>query len=667
MNPTDVTRELVWNIPGWYIALMYFFLILGLGGFYSGFRRKWEMYRQGQADGTCTDELLARLWRTVKDGLLQGRLRRRLRAGWWHGLIFWGFFMLWIATDLVALQMDTPLDFFYGPTYLFVSFLADIAGLVVLIGIGIALWRRFSEKPALLEESHYNSLYMHLMLIGLVLIGFVIEALRISAIPHDFEIWSPIGWSLAHLFNGLTDVTKAAWHHLLWMIHMVMTMTFVASIPFSKFSHIFTGPLNIFLGKPQSSRALRFMNLEDDEIESYGVSKLDEFTWKQRMNFDVCVECGRCEIACPAFITGKPLNPKFIINSLGLQMREEFGGAVPQTVFEYGKITDDMLYSCTSCKACEEQCPVFIDIVDAIVDLRRNLVLMESQFPEQVTGLFKKMEVNGNPWGMSAQDRELWTDGLNVPRMRDQNPEEVEYLYWVGCSGAYDARGKEVSKAMVNLMNRAGVKFAILGNEETCTGDSARRIGNEYLFQTLAAQNVETLNQYNVKKIVTQCPHCFNTLKNEYPQLGGHYEVVHHSQLLDDLVQTGRLMPEKELNATITYHDSCYLGRHNDEYDAPREILKAIPGVTLKEMPRSKNTGLCCGAGGGRMWMEETLGHTKVNIERMKDVKAIQPDELASACPFCATMLNDGLTAEHLDVKVKSKDIAQYLAAAMAD
>ncbi|PIZ66983.1 MAG: iron-sulfur-binding reductase, partial [Candidatus Marinimicrobia bacterium CG_4_10_14_0_2_um_filter_48_9] len=223
------------------------------------------------------------------------------------------------------------------------------------------------------------------------------------------------------------------------------------------------------------------------------------------------------------------------------------------------------------------------------------------------------------------------------------------------------------SKAMVNLMNRAGVKFAILGNEETCTGDSARRIGNEYLFQTLAAQNVETLNQYNVKKIVTQCPHCFNTLKNEYPQLGGHYEVVHHSQLLDDLVQTGRLMPEKELNATITYHDSCYLGRHNDEYDAPREILKAIPGVTLKEMPRSKNTGLCCGAGGGRMWMEETLGHTKVNIERMKDVKAIQPDELASACPFCATMLNDGLTAEHLDVKVKSKDIAQYLAAAMAD
>ncbi|PJA54935.1 MAG: hypothetical protein CO167_01025 [Candidatus Marinimicrobia bacterium CG_4_9_14_3_um_filter_48_9] len=275
--------------------------------------------------------------------------------------------------------------------------------------------------------------------------------------------------------------------------------------------------------------------------------------------------------------------------------------------------------------------------------------------------------MNGNPWGMSAQDRELWTDGLNVPRMRDQNPEEVEYLYWVGCSGAYDARGKEVSKAMVNLMNRAGVKYAILGNEETCTGDSARRIGNEYLFQTLAAQNVETLNQYNVKKIVTQCPHCFNTLKNEYPQLGGHYEVVHHSQLLDDLVQTGRLMPEKELNATITYHDSCYLGRHNDEYDAPREILKAIPGVTLKEMPRSKNTGLCCGAGGGRMWMEETLGHTKVNIERMKDVKAIQPDELASACPFCATMLNDGLTAEHLDVKVKSKDIAQYLAAAMAD
>lgn len=667
MNPTDVTRELAWNIPGWYIALMYFFLILGLGGFYSGFRRKWDMYRQGQKDCTRTDEVLLRLWRTLIDGFLQGRLRRRLRAGWWHGLIFWGFFMLWIATDLVGLQMDTPLDFFYGKTYLVVSFLADIAGLAVLAGIAIALWRRYSEKPDRLNETHYNSLYMHIMLIGLVCVGFVIEGLRISAVPHNFEMWSPVGWSLAHLFNGMTDLSKAIWHHSLWMLHMIMTMAFIATIPFSKFSHIFTAPLNIFLAKPQSSRALRFMNLEDEDTESFGVSKLDEFTWKQRMNFDVCVECGRCEIACPANLTGKPLNPKFIINSLGAQMRVEYDGAAVQSIFECGKITDDMLYSCTSCKACEEQCPVYIDIVDAIVDMRRNLVLMESQFPEQVTGLFKKMEVNGNPWGMSAQDRELWTEGLNVPKMRDQKPDDVEYLYWVGCSGAYDARGKEVSKSMVNLMNRAGVKYAILGNEETCTGDSARRIGNEYLFQTLAAQNVETLNNYQVKKIVTQCPHCFNTLKNEYPQLGGHYEVVHHSQLLDDLVRTGRLVPEKELNATVTYHDSCFLGRHNDEYDAPREILKSIPGVKLKEMPRSKNTGLCCGAGGGRMWMEETLGHTKVNIERMNDVKVVQPDELASACPFCATMLNDGLTAENLDVKVKSKDIAQYLAAAMAD
>lgn len=667
MNPTDVTRELAWNIPGWYIALMYFFLILALGGFYTGFRRKWDMYRQGQPDPTRTDELLKRLWRGIVHGIFQRRLMHRKRAGWWHGFIFWGFLMLWIATDLVALQMDTPLDFFYGPVYLTVSFLADIAGFILLVGIGIALWRRYVEKPERLKETHYGSGYMHAMLIGLVVIGFVIEGLRISAVPNPFEVWSPVGWTLAHAFSGMSDMTKATWHHSLWMLHMVMTMAFVASIPFSKFSHIFMAPVNIFLGREQSSRTLRHMDLEDEEAESFGVSKLDEFTWKQRMNFDVCVECGRCEIACPAFTTGKPLNPKHVINSLGAQMRAEFDGAEAQSIFEFGQITDDILYSCTTCKACEEQCPIFIDIVDSIVDMRRNLVLMESQFPEQVTGLFKKLEVNGNPWGMSAQDREQWTEGLNVPLMRETNPDDVEYLYWVGCAGAYDARGKEVSKSMVTLLNKAGVKYAILGNEETCTGDSARRIGNEYLYQMLASQNVETLNNYKVKKIVTQCPHCFNTLKNEYPQLGGEYQVVHHSQLLDELVKAGRLKPQKSLEATVTYHDSCYLGRHNDEYDAPREVLKSIPGVSLKEMPRSKNTGLCCGAGGGRMWMEETLGHTKVNDERMKDVKAVNPNELASACPFCATMLNDGLTAENLDTSVRSQDIAQYLAAALAD
>jgi len=666
MNPTAVTRELAWNIPGWYLALMYFFLILALGGLYSGFRRKWELYRRGQPDPTRTGDTWQRLWRTIRDGIFQRRLARRKRAGWWHGFIFWGFIMLWIATDLVALQMDTPLDFFYGTTYLIVSFLADIAGLILLVGSGIALWRRYAEKPDRLNETHYSSLYLHVMLIGLVLIGFVIEGLRISAVPHDFAVWSPVGWSLAHLFSPLPDLTKATWHRSLWMLHMVMTMAFVASIPFTKFSHIFMAPLNIFFGRDQSSHTLRLMGLEDEDAETFGVSRLDEFTWKQRMNFDVCVECGRCEIACPAFITGKPLNPKHVINSLGAQLRAEFAGAEVRTVFEYGQITDDILYSCTTCKACEEQCPVYIDIVDAIIDLRRNLVLMESHFPEQVTGLFKKLEVNGNPWGMSAQDREQWSEGLEVPLMREQDPEAVEYLYWVGCAGAYDARGKAVSRTMVQLLNHAGVKYAILGNEETCTGDSARRIGNEYLYQMLAQQNVETLNNYRVKKIVTQCPHCFNTLKNEYPQLGGNYEVVHHSQLLNELVQTGRLKPEKELNAVVTYHDSCYLGRHNDEYAAPREILKSIPGVTLIELPRSGNTGLCCGAGGGRMWLEETLGRKKINIERMEDVKAVQPDELASACPFCATMLNDGLTAEELSATVKSKDIAQYLAAALA-
>jgi len=322
-------------------------------------------------------------------------------------------------------------------------------------------------------------------------------------------------------------------------------------------------------------------------------------------------------------------------------------------------LSEDAIWACTSCGYCVDVCPVANEPMVDILRIRQDLVMMESNFPKEAVATFKNLEVNGNPWGQSGQDREKWIGDLEVPLMREKG--QAEYLYWVGCAGAYDARGQEVSKAMTRLLNKAGVDYAILGTEETCTGDSARRLGNEYLFQMMAQQNIDTFDKYKVKKIITQCPHCLTALKNDYAELGQNYEVVHHTELLGDLVKSGKLQPTKRNDGKISYHDSCYLGRHNDIYNSPRDILKAIPGVRLEEFPRSGAEGLCCGAGGGRMWLEETLGDKTINVERMEDVKAVKPDDVATACPFCATMINDGIKAEELDMSTASKDIAQYL------
>jgi len=325
-------------------------------------------------------------------------------------------------------------------------------------------------------------------------------------------------------------------------------------------------------------------------------------------------------------------------------------------------IEDETIWSCTTCRACEEACPLFIEFIDRFIEMRRYLVLEESRFPKELTNTFKNIENNGNPWGVSPEDRELWTEGLNVPRIRESDG-EVDYLFWVGCAGAYDALSQKVAQSVTKIFNASGVSYAILGKEETCTGDSARRIGNEYLFQMMAEQNIETLNALKFKKIVTICPHCFNTLGNEYPQFGGEYEVVHHTELISELIKEGRIKFDKSVEKTITYHDSCYLGRHNQIYDPPRDILESIPGVKLVEMPRSRSNGFCCGAGGGRMWMDEKK--PKVNQERVNEAASLNPDMIASACPFCYTMLDDGINETGNEEKMQNRDVAQIVESAM--
>jgi Fe-S oxidoreductase len=393
----------------------------------------------------------------------------------------------------------------------------------------------------------------------------------------------------------------------------------------------------------------------------FGITNFTDMRWKDVLDVYSCTECGRCQAACPAYATGKPLNPKKINEDMRavmpLGLRDELPLLPSQTIH------DDVLWACTTCRACEEACPLFIEFIDRIVGMRRKLVLEDSSFPSELTNTYKNLEKAGNPWGQSPQARGDWANGLDVPWMSD-SPGEIEYLLWVGCAGAYDDRGRKVARATVEILKAAGVKFAALGPEETCTGDPARRTGNEYLYQMLAAQNVETLNNYKVKKVVTQCPHCFNTLLNEYPQLGGHYEVLHHTDLIARLIADRKIkMNPAAAGETVTYHDSCYLGRHNGVYDAPREALSSA-GLTIIEMPRSRQNGFCCGAGGGRMWMEEKLG-TKVNIARVDEAATTGAPLVASACPFCMTMIADGINETGRADAMNVQDVAQIVASKM--
>ena len=443
---------------------------------------------------------------------------------------------------------------------------------------------------------------------------------------------------------------------------------------------MFTSPLNMYLkDRDRPKGAMKPLpDLMETELETFGASVIEDFTWKQLLDTDSCTMCGRCTSVCPAHATGKPLDPREIILKTGEVMAATGDPVVSppigvdaeisisaNSMFE--RVTPEEIWACTSCKACDEICPVNIEILDKILDMLRYLSLMESNFPTELGNAYRSMENSGNPWGLSQGSRTEWIDDLEGVEVIDGGePLESEFLYWVGCAGSFDDKNKKVSRAMAQLLTMAKVSFSILGPSEMCTGDPARRSGNEYIFQMLAAQNIETLNSMGVKKIITQCPHCFNTLGNEYPQLGGHYEVVHHSQLLEWLIDQGKLdMTDAELNERLVYHDSCYLGRHNDVYQAPRKVVASIGGLEVVEAERQGTKGMCCGAGGGRMWMEEDTGKN-INVERSQELLATGADRIATACPFCFVMIDDGVKGEGVEEnEVKVGDIAIHLLEAL--
>ena len=568
------------------------------------------------------------------------------------------------------------MKFLQGTTYIVYSFSLELASLLYLGGLGWAFYRRIFGTEDRIKTKTKMDDYLTLSLLAFMGIsGLTTEAGRIlvEGFPN-YEKWSFVGYYIATLLPFDDGIL---FHRVSWILHTVSFFVFLLVLPQSKLRHIITSPSNMFLSpKDRPKGAMRDIGnlMEAEDIETVGAELIENFTWKQLLDLDACTVCGRCTSVCPANLTGKPLDPREIILKVGQVMSESGDPAVPATVSTpidlkvksssvFDRITPEELWACTSCKACDEICPVNIEILDKILDMRRYLALMASDFPSELGKAYVAMENSSNPWGASQEDRMKWSEDLefDVPLLDETNKEEVEYLYWIGCAGAFDDRNVPVTKAVATLLKRANVSYAVLGTKEVCTGDSARRTGNEFVFQQLAIQNIETMNNLDVKKVITQCPHCFNTISNEYPQLGGNFEVIHHSQLLTELVQSGKIeVGTSEEPHVITYHDSCYLGRHNDIYTAPREIVGSIGGIEIREMKRQGTNSFCCGAGGGRMWMEEATGK-KVNIERVEEAIETGANEVAVACPFCYIMMDDGMKELGQGDNVRVRDVSLIL------
>jgi Fe-S oxidoreductase/nitrate reductase gamma subunit len=681
-DESTVTRPVFVNVPGALRVVLYTVLpVLFLAGAWL-FAQRVRNWERGQPDDRSTT--VANVGRRIRDfraGVYMQTLLRDPAAGLMHSMIYFGFLGLLFVTTVLEIDHQLPpsAKFLHGDTYRAYAAFGDAAGVVFTAGIVWAIARRYVQRPyrIRIKTKPEDALILGMFLtIGLT--GFFTEAFRIALVERpDFERWSFVGYPLSWLVRDWSPSSLEVWHRASWVVHFAGFCLFLLVLPVTKLRHMLTSPLNMYLrDRERPKGAMRALpNLTETELERFGAQTVEDFTWKQLLDTDACTICGRCTSVCPAHATGKPLDPREIVLKIGEVMAATGpnGGRVsppvgvdPEITISSAsvleRITPEEVWSCTSCKACDEICPVNIEILDKILDIRRYLTLMESDFPTELGTAYRAMENQGNPWGMGQTERATWIEGLpaEVPVVDGSSPFDHEYLYWVGCAGSFDDKNRKVSVATAKLLQRAGIDFAILGPSEMCTGDPARRSGNEYIFQMLATQNIETMNGMGVRKIITQCPHCFNTLKNEYPQLGGNYEVVHHSQFLEWLIETGRLdLRGARLEERLVYHDSCYLGRHNDIYLAPRRVLGSLGGIEVVEAPRNGTRGMCCGAGGARMWMEERTG-TKVNTERSRELLATGASRIATACPFCYVMMDDGVK-EHGRDDVVVGDIAMHL------
>lgn len=718
----------MWNLntlPN--VVALYGLLFVALAIGVNGILQRTIFWRSGKPSPESTGHWLWRLDDLIQHGFFQRKVSRgKSGSAIAHLLVYFGFLVLTFTTTMVFIHHDLGIKIYQGEFYLWVTMFSDVFGILLLAGVLYFGYRRFLQKADPVHVSPNDS-FLLVMLALLVVQGFALEGLRIHATNDPWQLYSPIGWLFAQSVWFLSVERAKEIHFVVWWFHTLTVYAFIALIPYTKFFHIITSPTNLFFARTTRPKgALPFIGdieklMESGEEFSLGLGTLKDYTWKNFLDLDACTQCGRCQEVCPAYMTGKPLSPKWVIldtrnHAHALQAEgklPEARGFNPGAAFDRAlmanvtlpfnslqrtddgfsasgiyrasnplvqnsvralggsadaKIAGDVIdpmsfWSCNTCMACVEACPVGINHVDQIVGNRRHLTMMEGQLPHEAQATLRSLESRANPYG-PPEDRVKWLDGLNVQQL--QPGDAVDYLYWVGCVSAFDPRKQKIAKSLVTIMQRAGLSFGVLGSMEGCTGDPARRLGEENLFQTLAKRNIELLKSVSFKTLVANCPHCFNTIKNEYPQFGNlgegrEPEIIHHSVLLRRLLEEEKLPLKEEALKEVTFHDPCYLGRINDEYEAPRKTLRSVKGLKVLEMERSREKGLCCGAGGGHFWMDLKIGE-RVNSVRAEEAARTGASTVATACPFCMQMMEDGVKLTNNEASLDVRDIAEVIA-----
>jgi len=702
----EATREIFWQIPllvqiGLYLAAAAAIALIG----YSVYRR-YQMWMLGKPDKRF-DNPVGRIGEFIRlsilDGVFHRRFLREPYPGIMHFIIFVGCILLFIGAGLDFLNhyVFEPFHaaFIHGPVYIYLGGLWNIAGIMVLVGLLMAFIRRYIQRPKRLNTVMDDGVALFLIFI-VVISGFFLQGFRmIAATPESLGLAQPEyyvhpewgqarfgGFWVAGLFAGLPEASRLLWYQILWYGHVIITVgaVFYIIVAWDKLTHILISPVNVLFKTSRPKGTLSLVDLEN--AETYGIGKIEDFTWKQLFDLDACTNCGRCQDRCPAYLTDKPLSPRQLVQDLKTHWlerspallaekkakakaagaggeaapAEEAAGSSKAMVGEV--ITEDVIWACTTCGACRDICPVFVEHIDKIIDMRRHLVLDLAQVPETGLAVLQCIEARGHSCKGTTLTRTDWAAGLDIKQLSEDS--NVEYVFFAGCAASLEERSTKIAIATAKILKAAGVSFGILGAQEMCCGEPARRLGNEYLYQTLAANNIEQFKGYNIKKIIVMCPHCFNTLKNEYPQLGGNFEIIHHSTFISRLISEGKINPVVMKENRITYHDSCYLGRHNDIYNPQRHVLQAINKLPLLEMERSRNNGFCCGGGGGRFWMEERIGK-RISEVRIEQVIETGADVVASACPYCVQMFTDAIKAKGAEETLLAKDIAELVAESM--
>jgi Fe-S oxidoreductase/nitrate reductase gamma subunit len=692
---TEAARPLMWNVSG--VIFMYISLLVALTVFAFGVYLRVQSWRKGKPDNDRLSDWFSRGVLVVKELLLQKRVRASKYPAFFHSFIFYAFVILFITTAVETLDTDFGTNLMKGFVYTVLTVGCEIGGLLILLGTGMAIYRRYIVKPTTLNRNGADAVALTFLAV-LVLTGFITEGMRMAAVPDRWYYLSFVGYVFSLPFNGMSEASLSMAHKSLWWTHTLVAMGWIASLPYTKFSHILTLPINNFFQKMRPRGELKRDDMDaimndpnlDYDTLSIGLQKPEDFTWKQRLDFDACIECGRCEEVCPAVKAGSDFSPKVFIakcrdlvraqdqaadnisgangtngangadgtnGEAASQASEEASAAEKDLAIVGNAMNEEFIWRCRTCMACMAVCPACIDHVDTMVDIRRNEVLIQGRIPQDAKYALKLLETNGNPFGPQS-DRVSWIEKLNIPII--EAGESCDVLYWVGCCTTFDPTNQRIAQDVCSLLDMCGINYGMLGKDERCCGDPARVMGEERLFQEIAKKQIEQLSSRKFKILLTNCPHCYNVLKHEYKQLGGDFNVLHHSQFLHEMLWNGTLVPKFGIERKAVFHDPCYLGRYQKIYDSPREVINAVPGCSVSELEYHKGQSFCCGGGGGHFWMD-LKERKRINALRIEQVEKTGADTVVTACSYCKKMLDDGLKMKDLDEKVEIIDVASLL------